>query len=93
VGGWKILHNEEFHNLYASPNIIREIKSGGETGRHVACMGELRSAYKILVGKPEGNRPLGGPKSRWVDNNIGIDLRDIRWEVVDWIHVFQDRDQ
>jgi hypothetical protein len=59
-GDWRKLHNEELHNLYSSPNIIRMIKSRKMrwTG-HVARMGETRNAYRILVGKPEGKRPLG----------------------------------
>jgi hypothetical protein len=69
------LHNEELHNLYSSPNIIRMMKSRGmRWGRHVVRMGEKRNAYKILMGKPEGKRPLGRPRRRWVDN-IKIDLR------------------
>jgi hypothetical protein len=58
--GWRRLHNEELQKLYASPNIIRVIKS--KTMRwavHVARMGEMRYVYKIFVGKPEGKRPLG----------------------------------
>jgi hypothetical protein len=68
------VHNEELHNLYSSPNIIRIIKSKrmGWTG-HVVGMGETRTAYRILVGKPEGKRPLGRPRRRWVDN-IKMDL-------------------
>jgi hypothetical protein len=67
VGGWRRLH--EFHNLYTTPNIIRVTKSSRIrlTG-HVACMVEMRKAYKILVGKPEGKRPHGRPKCRWEDN-------------------------
>jgi hypothetical protein len=69
TGGWRKLHNEELHNLYSSPSIIRMIKSRRMrwTG-HVARMGEKRSAYRILVGKPEGNRQLGRPRHMWVDN-------------------------
>jgi hypothetical protein len=55
-------------------------------------MGDMRNAYRILVGKPEGRRPLGRPRRRW-KYNIGMDLREIEWEGVDWIHLDQDRDQ
>jgi hypothetical protein len=69
IGGWTRLHNEDLHNFYCSPSIIRIIKSRGMrwTG-HVARMGEKRNAYRILVGKPEGKRPLGRPRRRWEDN-------------------------
>jgi hypothetical protein len=61
---------------------------------HVARMGEKRNAYRILVAKPEGKRPLGRPRRRWVDN-IKMDLREIRmgWSGVDWMDMAQDRDQ
>jgi hypothetical protein len=52
----------------------------------------MRNAYSIFVGKPLGQRLLGGPRRRWKDN-IRIDLREIRWEAMDWIHLAQDRDQ
>jgi hypothetical protein len=55
-------------------------------------MSEKRNAYRMLVGKSEGKRPLGRPKRRWVDN-IKLDLREIGWDDVDWIDMFQDRDQ
>jgi len=59
VGGWRRLHNEELHNLYASPNVIRVIKSRAMRWLgHVACMGEVRNTYKIFVQKTEGKRPL-----------------------------------
>jgi len=69
VGGWRRLRNVELHNLYASPNIIRVIKSRRMSwAGHVARIGEMRNAYKMLVGKPEGKRPLG---------NVGVDKRII----------------
>jgi hypothetical protein len=55
-------------------------------------MGDTRNAYRISVGKPEGKRPLRRPRRRWVDNNE-TDLREIRWDGVDWIELAQDRDQ
>jgi hypothetical protein len=61
--------NEELHNLYSSPSIIRMIKSRRmKWAGHVARMGEKRNAYRIVVGKPEGRRPLGRPRCRWVDD-------------------------
>jgi hypothetical protein len=66
TGDRRKLHNEQFHNLYSSPNIIRMIKSRRmRSVGHVARMGEKRNAYRILVGKPEGKRPLGRPRHRW----------------------------
>jgi hypothetical protein len=59
---------------------------------HVARKGEKRNAYRILVGKPEGKRPLGRPRRRWVDS-IKMNLREIGWDGVDWIDMAQDRDQ
>jgi hypothetical protein len=59
---------------------------------HVTRIGEKRNAYRILVGKPEGKRPLGRPRLRW-ENNIRMDLRDIGWCDMDWIDLAQDRDQ
>jgi hypothetical protein len=77
MGDWRKLHNEELHNLYSSPNIIRMIKSRRMkwTG-HVARVGKTRNSYRILAGKPEGKRPLGRPRRGWVDN-IKIDVREI----------------
>jgi hypothetical protein len=65
TGGWRKLYNEELHNLYSSPNIIRMIKSRRMIwAEHLARMGEKRNAYRILVGKPEGRRQLGIPIRR-----------------------------
>jgi hypothetical protein len=66
TGEWKRLHNKKLDALYSSPNIIQEIKSRRlRWVGHVASMGERRSAYRVLVRKPEGRRPLGRPRSRW----------------------------
>jgi hypothetical protein len=76
TGGWRKLHNKELHNLYSSPSIIIMIKSRRmKWAGNVARMGEKRNAYRILAGKPEGKRPLGGQRRRWVDN-IKMDLRE-----------------
>jgi hypothetical protein len=92
-GCWRKLHIEELHNLYSSPRIIRMIKSRRmRWAGHVARMGEKKNAYRILVGKPEGKRPLGRPRRRWVDY-IKIDIREIGWDGMDWIHLAQDRNQ
>jgi hypothetical protein len=80
-------------NLYSSPNIIIVIKSRRmRWAGHVARTEEKRAAYRILVGKPEGKRPLRTPRRRWVDN-IEMDLRKIGWDGVDWTDMTQDRDQ
>jgi hypothetical protein len=65
TGGWRILHNEELYDLYSSRNIIRIIKSRGmRWSGHVARMGEQRNVYRILLGNPEGKRPLGRPRRK-----------------------------
>jgi hypothetical protein len=93
TGGWRKLHNEELHGLYSSPSIVRVIKARRmRWAGHVARIEEVRGAYKILVGRFEGRRPLGRPRRRWEDN-IKMDLREIRFGDVDWIHLAQDRDR
>jgi hypothetical protein len=93
IGRWRKLHNEELHNLYCSPSIIKIIKSRRmRWAEHVAKMGSKRNAYRILVGKPEGKRPLGRPR-RKREENIKMDLREIGRCGMDWIYLAQDRDQ
>jgi hypothetical protein len=91
TGGWRKLHNEELQNLYSSPSIIRIIKSRRMRWvGHMARMGEKRNVYRLLVGKPEGKRPLERPRHKWIDN-VKMDLLDIGLNVVDWIGLAQDR--
>ena len=93
TGKWSILHNEELNDLYSSPNTVRVIKSRRMIWVwHVARMGDERGVYRVLVGKPEGRRPLGRPRCRWVDN-IRMDLQEVGCEYMDWIGLAQDRDR
>jgi hypothetical protein len=92
-GSWRKLHNDELHSLYSSPNIVRMIKSRRmRWAGHVARMGEWRSGFCVLVGKPEGKRPLGRPRRRW-GYNIKKDLREIGMDGEKWIRLTQDRVQ
>jgi hypothetical protein len=93
TGEWRKLHNEELQDLYSSPGVIRIITSRRmRLTSHVARKGEKRNAYRLLVGKPEGKRPLGIPRRRWV-NNIRMDLGEVVCCDVDWIGLAQDRNR
>ena len=85
-----VWHNEELNDLYTSPNIARVIRM--RWTRYVARMGEEREVYRVLLGKPEGKRPLGRPRRRWVDN-IMMDLQEVGCGYMDWIGLAQDRDR
>ena len=90
---WTKLHNEELSDLYYLPKIVwvvklRRMKWVG----HVACMGEGRGVHRVLVGKPEGRRPLGRPRLRWEDN-VKTDLQEVGGSCGDWMELAQDRDR
>jgi hypothetical protein len=93
TGEWRKLHNEELHNFYSCPGIIRRIKSRRmRWAAHVALMREEKYVYKVLVGKPEGKRPFGRLRRRWEDG-IRMDLRKAGWGSVQWIQLAQDRNR
>ena len=87
---WRKLHNEELNDLYSSPNIVREIESRRMRWEgYVARMGERRGVYRVLVGKTEGNRPLGRPRRRWEDN-IKMGLQEVEcgvWTGSIWLRI------
>jgi hypothetical protein len=90
TGEWRKLHKEELRDLYFLPNIVRVVKSRRmRWAVHVARMGEGRGVHRVLVGKPEGRRPLGRPRRRWEDN-IKMDLQEVGG-VGDWMKLAQDR--
>ena len=93
TGEWRKLHNEELNDLYSSPNIVLVIKLRRmRWAGHVARMEEGRGVHKILVGKPEGKEPLRRPRRRWEDN-IKMDLKEVRRCCGDWMELAQDRER
>ena len=92
TGEWRKLHNEELRDLYSLSNIVRVVKSRRmRWAGHVARMGEGRGVHRVLVGKPEGKRPMGRPRRRWEYNNM-MDLREVGGSG-DWMELAQDRDR
>jgi hypothetical protein len=98
IRGWRTLHTEELHKLYCSPSVLfakcnynYEVEED-EMGRACSTNGEKRNSYRILVEKPEGKRPLGRARRRWEDN-IRMDIREIKWGGMDLVGLSQDRDQ
>ena len=93
TGEWRKFHNSELRALYSSHNIISNFKSRRlRWAKHVACMEQSRNAYRVLVGKLEGKRPLGRPRHRWKDN-IKMDLREMGCDLGGWIALAEDMDQ
>ena len=90
---WRKLHNEELYDMYSSSTIVQVIKSWRMIwAGHLACMGESRGVYRVLVGKPQGKRPLGWPRHK-LEDNIKMDLQEVGFEDMDWIDVVEDKDR
>jgi len=93
TGEWRKLHNEDLGDLYSLLHIVQVVKSRRmRWAGHVARMGQERGVHSVLVGKPEGKRPLGRPRRRWEDN-IKMDLQEAGRGCGDWIELAQDRDR
>jgi hypothetical protein len=93
TGAWRKLHNEELSDLYALPSIVRVVKSRRmRWAGHVARMGERRGVHRVLVGNPEGKRPLGRSRRRWEDN-IKMNLQEVVGGCGDWVELAQDREK
>jgi hypothetical protein len=93
TGKWRKLHNAELNDLYSLPNIVRVVKSRRmRWAGHMARMGEEIGVHRVLVGKPEGKRPLGRPIRRWEDN-IKMDVEAVGGGGGDWMELAQDRDR
>jgi len=85
--GWRRLHDEVLHNVYALPTMTRVVKSRRmRLARRVESMGEMRKTFTILIGKPKGNRPVGRSRCGW-ECSIKMDITKIRWEIMDWMHL------
>ena len=93
TGEWRKLHNEELSDLYSLTNSVRVVKSRRmRWAGHVARMGEGSGVHRVLVGKPEGKRPLGRPRRRWEDN-IKMDLQEVEGSCGYWMELARDRDR
>jgi hypothetical protein len=93
TGERRKLHYEELNDLYTLPNIVRVVKSRRmRCAGHVVRQGEERGVHRVLVGKPEGKRPLGKPRCRW-ENNVKMDLQEVGGDCGDWMELAQNRDR